>query len=65
MASGKCPACGKPVEHLDMHHLYARLDGRDAASTVTLSCGSCGTVLGAGFDPHVIKELVIREFNAS
>ena len=48
-----------------MHHLYARLDGRDAASTVTLSCGSCGTVLGAGFDPHVIKDLVIREFNES
>ena len=46
-----------------MHQLFVRMDGQDVSNGVTLACPSCSTVLGAGFDPHVIKELVIREFN--
>ena len=65
MTSGKCPACGRPVEHLELNRLFVHLDGQEVSNGVTLACPSCSTVLSAGFDPHVFKDLVIREFNES
>ena len=63
MAPAKCPACGRPVEHLELHRLFVRLDGQDVSNGATLACPSCSTVLGACFDPHVVKDLVMHEFN--
>jgi hypothetical protein len=45
--------------------MFVRMDGKDVSNGATLACPSCNTVLGACFDPHVVKELVIHEFNAS
>ena len=65
MAAGKCPSCGDRVEHLEMHRLFVRLDGKDISNGVTLNCGACETVLGANFDPHVVKELIVAELGTA
>ena len=56
MVSRHCPSCEQPVTRLSLHGVEAgQLFGRSGWKAITLSCPSCGVVLGAQIDPVALK----------
>lgn len=60
MATGKCPKCGKTVDHAKTDPIKLKGGGK-VWPGVSLLCPSCDAVLGIQMDPLVLKEAIIEE----
>ncbi len=58
--NGKCPTCGKVVNHVTIDRITAgdKIVG-PLHKAVSLKCQSCKTVLGVSFDPEAARQGIV------
>jgi predicted RNA-binding Zn-ribbon protein involved in translation (DUF1610 family) len=66
LTSGICPKCGHIVNGVKIEHIIETEveETLPKWKVISFCCRNCGVVLGVGFDPHEIAELVELRLNA-
>jgi len=61
LRTGKCPACGAVVGHVDVQDMPVHLSGLPHLKGVSYLCPICHTILGVGVDPMALKQDTVNE----
>jgi len=58
--TGKCPKCGKVLQHVDIEAMEVHKDAKRAFHGASFICPDCRTILSVGLDPIAVTADVVR-----